>query len=293
MQLFIQELITGVSTGGVFAALALALVLVNRASGTLNFAQGEMAMLSAYLVWDLQRHGQVLWVCFILVLIISFAGGTAVQYVFIRPMRSAPPLSIVITTLGLFLAIDSVVGWIWGYQTWSFPSLFPQTAWTVVSVRVSITAVGVLATCVVAAVLLLAFFRLTPLGFKMRVAVSNRESAMLLGINVDRTMMFGWGLASALGAVAGVLSAPSLFLSPTFMFNVLIYALCAAALGGLDSIVGAVVGGLLLGLVNAMAATYIPGFASNLSSATPLVLLALVLVVRPEGLFGKSSRVRV
>ena len=293
MSLFIQQCITGISQGSIYAVLALALVLINRSTGVLNFAQGEMGMLAAYGVWAMHNHGIGLWLAFAIVLVTAFAGGGLIEYVFIRPLRSAPPLSIVITSLGLFLAIDSIAGYIWGYSQRSGPSLFPDRVWVIADHRVSVTSIGILVTCFIAAVAMLAFFRFTHLGLQMRAAVTSRQSAQLLGIDVDRTMMIGWGLASILGAIAGVLSAPSLFLQPTFMFNVLIYALCAAALGGLDSIAGAVVGGLLLGLISAMATTYISGFALDLSNTVPLVILAVVLVVRPQGLFGKSIGVRV
>ncbi|RQU90558.1 MULTISPECIES: branched-chain amino acid ABC transporter permease [Burkholderia cepacia complex] len=290
MESFVQQLVTGLSTGGIYACLALALVMIYQATHQVNFAQGEMAMFSTFIAWALIQAGVPYWGAFFLTIVLSFAMGAALEFVVIRPLHKAPELSVVVVFIGLLVIFHSLAGWLFGSQIKAFPSPFPKDAWFG-SALMSAHQVGTIfvALCIVAA--LFTFFRFTTLGLAMRAAAQNPGSSRLLGIHVGRMLMLGWGLAGAIGAVAGMMIAPVVFLDPGMMSGVLIYAFAGALIGGIDNPVGAVIGGFLVGVLENLIGTYVVGTELKLSVA--LVLIVGVLIVRPAGLMGRRIVQRV
>lgn len=290
MEIFLQQMIAGLSTGGIYACVALALVMIYQATHHVNFAQGEMAMFSTFLAWTMIQAGVPYWIAFFGTVAVSFVLGAAVEFVVIRPLHRAPELSVVVVFIGLLVIFHSIAGWIFGTQIKEFPSPFAKDAWYGGSLM-SPHQVGTIfvALCIVAA--LFTFFRYTTLGLTMRAAAQNPGSSRLLGIHVGRTLMLGWGLAAAIGSVAGMMVAPVVFLDPSMMIGVLIYAFAGALIGGIDNPVGAVVGGFLVGVLENLIGTYIVGTELKLSVA--LVLIVGVLIVRPAGLMGRRIVQRV
>lgn len=290
METLIQQLATGLSTGGIYACLALALVMIYQASHHVNFAQGEMAMFSTFIAWALLQTGMPYWLAFAATMAISFAAGAGLEFAVIRPLHRAPELSIVVVFIGLLVIFHSVAGWVFGSQIKEFPSPFPKDAWFG-DALMSPHQVGTIfvALCLVAA--LFSFFSFTTMGLRMRAAAQNPDSARLLGVNVGHMLMLGWGLAGAIGAVAGMMIAPVVYLDPGMMSGVLIYAFAGALLGGIDSPLGAIVGGFAVGVLENLMGTYVVGTELKLSVA--LVLIVGVLIVRPAGLLGRHIVQRV
>jgi len=284
MEIFVQQVIAGLTTGGIYASVALALVMIYQATHHVNFAQGEMAMFSTFLAWALIQAGLPYWAAFFATVVVSFVLGAVVEFAVIRPLHRAPELSVVVVFIGLLVIFHSIAGWIFGTQIKEFPTPFAKDAWYA-SRLMSAHQVGTIfvALCLVAA--LFSFFRYTTLGLTMRAAAQNPASSRLLGINVGRLLMLGWGLAAAIGAVAGMMVAPVVYLDPSMMIGVLIYAFAGALIGGIDNPVGAVIGGFLVGVLENLIGTYVVGTELKLSVA--LVLIVGVLVVRPAGLFGR------
>jgi branched-chain amino acid transport system permease protein len=290
LETFIQQLVVGLANGGIYACLALALVMIYQATYHVNFAQGEMAMFSTFVAWALMQAGLGYWAAFILTVVFSFAAGALLEYAVIRPLHRAPQLSVVAVFIALLVIFHSVAGWIFGSDMREFPSPFPKDAWFG-SKLMSPQQVGTIfvAMCLVA--LLFGFFRYTTLGLTMRAAAQNPGSSRLLGIHVGRMLMLGWGLAGAIGAVAGMMVAPTVFLDPGMMTGVLIYAFAGALIGGIDNPVGAIVGGFLVGVLENMLGTYVVG--NDLKLSVALVLIVGVLIVRPAGLLGRRIVQRV
>ena len=289
MHQFLQQVFSGLATGSIYASVALALVMIYRATDLVNFAQGEMAMFSTYIAWTLVNAGLPFWLAFLITLVVSFVGGMVIERVLIRPVENAPVLAAVVVTIGLLLIFNSVAGWICSYTVQDFPSPFPDRP--VFGALMTTRDLGVIAVTLVMLVLLFAFFRFTSTGLAMRAAAQNPESARLCGIPVGRMLAIGWGLAAAIGATAGVMVAPVLFLDPNMMGGVLIYAFAGALLGGITSPVGAVAGGLIVGVTENLVGTYL--IASQLKLTVAFALIILVLVFRPNGLFGTAIVRRV
>jgi branched-chain amino acid transport system permease protein len=293
MRLLAQQIVEGLASGAIYASLALAMVLIFRATRIVNFAQGEMATFTTYLVWQLNQWGVPFWLSLILVACLSFALGALVFRLAIRPVINAPDHTIVVICIGLFIGFEAVCLWIWGSDAYAFPRIFADGAWTVAGVRLTYANLGVLGVLVVMALGLAAVFRFTRIGLAMRASAAEREKSPLVGIRVETMLMMGWGLATVFGFIAAVLVAPSLFLSPPMMVSVVIYALAAATLGGWDSPVGAIVGGLVVGVAESLGATFVSFIGSQLKVGVPFAVMAIVLVLRPQGLFGKSAVIRV
>jgi branched-chain amino acid transport system permease protein len=274
----------------VYASLALALVMIYQATHHVNFAQGEMAMCSTYLAWTLINHGVPYWITFILTVAISFVVGMGIERVVIRRVGKASVLTVVIVFIGMQFILNSLAGWVFGYTIQVFPSPFPEEP-PFGNAFINSHELGIVVVTFMMVGALAAFFRLTPVGLALRGAAANAESAALCGIRVGSMLALGWGLAAAIGAVAGMLIAPVVYLDPNMMAGVLMYAFAAALLGGIDSPVGAVVGGFSLGVLENLAGAYIIGTELKLTVA--LVTIVTVLVVRPSGLFGKVLVTRV
>ena len=290
MNVFWEQVLSGLVTGGIYASVALALVMIYQATHHVNFAQGEMAMFSTYIAWTMINAGLPYWVAFVLTVLVSFAGGVVIERVVIRPVENAPVLSVVVVFIGLLVIFNSLAGWIYTYTIKSFPSPFPSRPLFGFH-YVSPHGIGAIGVTLIVLVLLYAFFRFTPLGLAMRAAAQNPASARLVGIRVGWMLALGWGLAAAVGAVAGMMVAPIVYLDPNMMSGVLLYAFAAALLGGVDSPGGAVLGGFIVGVLENLVGAYVIGNDLKLSLA--LVLIVGVLIVKPAGLFGKVLVSRV
>ncbi|MDR6199662.1 branched-chain amino acid transport system permease protein [Microbacterium sp. SORGH_AS428] len=293
MGTFIQLVIDGLSVGSVYAALALAIVLVNQATGLINFAQGGMAVLSAYLAWWFTGMGVPLILAILLSVGVSFLFGAVVERYLMRRFEGGDPDTAVVVTIGLLTLITGVCGWLFTYNNQQFPSLFPLDTISVLGASVSVRSIGTTVVILAIMILLQALFAGTKLGLALRAVAVNPQSAAFSGLPVSRLLMVGWGLAAALGAVAGALVAPQLTLTPGMMDNALVYALAAVILGGLSSPVGVVAAAWIIGVLENLAAVYVPFIGYDLKVAVPFVLIFVVLLVRPQGLFGRRTVVRV
>ncbi len=289
---FVVLTLNGLTEGAIYAAMALALVMIWRATRVVNFAQGAMAMFTTYLALFALERGAPYWVAFIVALLCGLLLGACVERVLVRPVESSPPLNVVILTLGVLLVLEALAPMIFGGQIRSFPAAFSIVGMRVGSLAIPFSPFDLftLGSVLGLMVILLLLFQKTDLGLRMRAAAFNAEVSRLLGIQVGRMLTLGWALASLVGALAGVLIAPSLLLYPTYMDQVLVFGFTGAILGGLDSPPGAVVGGLAIGF----ALSYVGGyFGSDLETVGALVILVAVLMIRPRGLFAWQSQRQV
>ncbi len=290
---FAQQLAAGIREGAIYAGLALAIVIIYRSTRVINFAQGEMATFTTFIAWSLMNHGLSFWTAFPIVLAIAFTGGVAIERIVIRPVEDAPVLTIVIVTLGLALLLNGLTSVIWGGANRQFHGPFSTRTIDVAGVPVSVQDIGIVLVSIGLVALLALFFRFTKVGLALRAAAVNPDSSRLVGIRVGWTFALGWGIAAVLGAVAGMMIAPVVFLDPNMMQTILLYAFAAAVLGGLDSPIGAVVGGLLLGVTITLLGRYVGFLGSTLKLPAALMLIFIVLLVRPSGLFGRVAVRRV
>ena len=294
MSEFFQQVVAGLGSGAIYGALALALVLIHRATGVINFAQGEMAMFTTYIAWTLiENHGWSYWPAFVATLVFAFVLGVGIQRVVIAPVTNASVLTVVIMTIGLVLTFNGLAGLIWSAEVRAFPSPFPNDTWEVGGVAISQQDVGTFAVVLVMVALLWAFFQFTKIGLALRASALNPDASRLVGVRVGWMLAIGWGLAAVLGAVAGMMTAPTVFLDPNMMQAVLIYAFAAAVLGGIDSPFGAVAGGLMLGVGLNLIGTYVDFVGAGLRLPVALLIILVVLLVKPAGLFGKPITRRV
>jgi branched-chain amino acid transport system permease protein len=290
---FVQLIVDGLSTGSIYGAIALAIVLVNQATGLINFAQGGLAVLAAYVAWWLTTHGVPLILAILLAILFSFVLGAVVERWLMRRFERGDPDTAVVVTIGLLTLITGICGWLWTYNNQQFASLFPIDTVSLLGVSISIRSIGTTLVIVVAMILLQVLFVGTKLGLALRAVAINPQSAAFSGLPVGRLLMVGWGLAAALGAVAGALVAPQLTLTPGMLDNALVYALAAVILGGLTSPIGVVVAAWIIGVLENLAAVYIPFIGFDLKVAVPFILIFVVLIIRPQGLFGRKVVVRV
>jgi branched-chain amino acid transport system permease protein len=289
MEAFLHQVLSGLATGGIYASLALALVMIYQSTNHINFAQGEMAMFSTYLAWTMVDAGMSWWIAFVITVLASFVLGMIIERVIIRPVEHAPILTVVIVFIGLLIILNSVAGWIYSYTIKSFPSPFPAEA--VFGGLMSAHELGAIAVTLVVLVLLYVFFRFTPLGLAMRAVAQNPTSSRQVGIRVGWMLALGWGLAAAIGAIAGMMVAPIVYLDPNMMSGVLLYAFAAALLGGIDNPVGAVLGGFIVGVLENVMGAFVIGTELKLTVA--LIVIIAVLLVKPTGLFGRVFVTRV
>lgn len=292
MELFINQVLAGIATGAIYACMALAIVMIFQAIDHLNFAQGEMAMFSTFIAWQLMQWGVPYWWAFLLTLIISFIGGIIIERVLFKPLAKAPVLTNVAGFIALFAIVNSVAGLIWDFTIKQFPTPFGSSPF-LGSQLISTHQVGMIGVTLGLLIALFVFFRFTRIGLAMRAAAAMPESARLVGINTSWMVALGWGMASAIGAIAGILIAPVVFLEPNMMLGVLLYGFAAAVLGGLTSPLGAVLGGFLVGVFENLVGTYIPGVGNELKLPIALALIVIVLVVKPNGLMGHTVVKRV
>ena len=293
MDIFIQQVVSGLATGGIYASLALALVMIYQATDVVNFAQGELAMFATYICWSMISAGLPYWVAFLSTLGIAFIGGVVIERVIIRPVEHAPILSIVMVTLGLLVICNSLAGWIWTYVQKPFPSPFPGRPLKIGNIVFGAHDLGEIQVTLLVLLCIYLFFRFTPLGLAMRAAAHNPMSSRLVGIRVGWMLALGWGLAAVFGAVAGMMVAPVLTLEPNLMGGVQIYAFAAATLGGFTSPGGAVLGGFIVGVVENLVGTYVSFIGTELKFTVALAMIIVVLLVKPTGLFGTTVVKRV
>jgi len=292
MTKFIDLTLNGVSTGAVYAAVGLALVLIWRATRIVNFAQGAMLMITTFIAWKVTSTGGSWLLGCLVALACGLVMGAAVERILIRRVESAPPLNAVIVTLGLLVLLQSIAGMIWGNTPKSFPAAFSIRGYKVGSTTLLFAPNDLFIVLLVlgVALALALLFRYTSVGLKMRAAAFQPEVARLLGVRVGRMLTLGWALAALVGSIAGVLVAPSVFVGPNTFDPILIFGFTAAILGGLDSPLGALVGGLVLGL----ALSYVSGYeGSSMVTLAALVILVVVLMFRPTGLFPAAQERRV
>lgn len=290
MEAFLLQVLAGLSTGGIYASVALAVVMIYKATHHVNFAQGEMAMFSTYIAWQLITWGMPYWGAFFLTIAISFVGGVAIERIIIRPFERADAVLAVVTVfIGILLILNSLAGWIWEYTIKVFPSPFPSGSF--LGGFVSGHQIGLLGVTLTMLLLVYLFFRFTPLGLAMRAAAENPDSSRLVGIRVSWMLALGWGLAGAIGAVAGMMVAPIVFLEPNMMLSILIYGFAGALLGGIDNPWGAVIGGFTIGVLENVMGVYVVG--TDLKFTVALAVIVGVLLIKPSGLFGKAVVTRV
>ena len=288
--LFAELTVSGIAQGSIFGSLALALVLIYRATGVVNFAQGEMAMGSTYVAYQLTVWGLSYWPAFFATLAIAFTFGVVTQQVVIRPVQHRSVIAVVIVTIGLLSIIDGVVLWIWGGDPKFMPAPFGNSVYHVGGVTMSLTDLGTIGVAVGSVFALWLFFQFTKLGLAMRASALGPAAARLVGVRVNWMLALGWGFAAVLGAVAGLLTEPSQFvLSPTMMQPILIYAFAAAVLGGLESPMGSVISGIALGVFLNLVGQYVGFVTSELRLPVAFAVLLVVLLVKPSGLFGRAA----
>jgi len=285
----IHQIMSGLATGGIYASVALALVMIYQATHQVNFAQGEMATFSTYIALTLINFGLPYWVAFVAAVVVSFIIGIGIERILMRPMANAPVLASVGVFVGLLLIVNSLSGWFFDYTIKQFPSPFPDRP--MLGGFLSGHELGATAITLIVLISVWLFFRFTRLGLAMRAAAFNPVSSRLVGVRVGWMLALGWGMAAAIGAVAGCMVAPIVFLDPNMMAGILLYAFAGALLGGIDNPLGAVLGGFAVGVIENLGGAYIVGTELKLTLA--LVIIVAVLTVKPSGLMGRRVYSRV
>jgi branched-chain amino acid transport system permease protein len=290
MEFLLQQIASGLTSGAIYACVALGLVMIYVSTDHINFAQGEMAMFATYIAWSLIQAGMPYWLAFGATVLIAFAGGLLIQRFVLKPLEHAPVLALVVCFIALLSIFNAIAGMLWSYTVKQFPSPFPPGDPTGMGL-VSYHQIGVVAVTAIMLGILTVFFRFTTLGLAMRAAAQNPASARLMGVRVSWMLALGWGLAAAIGSVAGMLVAPIVFLDPNMMTGILIYGFAAALVGGIGNPGGAVVGGFVVGVLENLVGTYLIGNELKLTFA--LVIVVGVLILKPAGLFGRVNVKRV
>jgi branched-chain amino acid transport system permease protein len=292
MELAVHQILAGLATGGIYAAMALAIVMIYSATGHLNFAQSEMAMLSAFVAWQLLQWGVPYWFAFAATVAISFAGGFAIERIAFAPLRQSSALTHVAVFIALFSIFNGLAAFIWDYGLKTFPSPF-GTRPLIGSGLISAHDAGMLAVVLLLLIALHVFLRYTRAGLAMRAVVANREAAALMGMRTDSIVALGWGMAAAIGAVAAMMIAPIVFLEPNMMVGILVYGFAGAVLGGLNSPFGAALGGFAIGVIENLAGTFVPVIGRELKLPLALALIVAVLIIKPQGLMGRARERRI
>jgi branched-chain amino acid transport system permease protein len=290
---FFQTVAFGLAIGAVYASLALAIVLIYRTTHVVNFAQGEMATFTTYIAWTLTaNHGWSFWPAFFATIAIAFVLGAATERVIIRPFERGDPLTLILVTIALFVIFNGLIQWIWGPDQKFFPGAFSGT-FTIRGVTIAHQDVGVVAVTLATVVVLWLFFRFTKMGLAMRAAAIAPVASRLMGVRVGWMYAAGWGFAASLGAVSGMMVAPVVQLNPSMMQSILVYSFAAAVFGGIESPLGAVVGGLALGLLTTLLGAYVSWIGVDLQLPVAFTVLIAVLLIRPAGLLGRHVVKRV
>ena len=289
MEELVQQVLGGIATGAIYACIALAVVMIYQAIDHFNFAQGEMAMFSAFLTWQMIDWGANYWVAFFVCIVISFIGGIAIERIVFAPLHNAPVFTHIVVFIALFQIFNAGAGFIWEFTIKEFPSPFPEKL-PFDTVLIGPHELGMTLITLIMLGLIFMFFRFTPIGLAMRAAAASPESARLVGISVGWMVALGWGLAAAIGAVGGMMIAPVVYLEPNMMLGILLYGFAGAVVGGVTSPGGAVVGGFLMGVIEPLAGMAI---GSELKLTVALVVIVIILIFKPSGLFGRVVVQRV
>lgn len=291
MTTVIQNLVGGLSAGSLYALVAVGLVTVFKATGIINFAQGDMAMVATFVAFmGLTRWGMGYWEALLLGVVFAAVLGAVLERLFMRPLLHAPHVSQVMVTIGLGMILNGLAGLRWGYEPSAFPPPIGGDPLNVAGIAISRDHLAVLAVAVAVMTVLFAFYRYTRLGAAVRAVAQNLQAARLMGIPAGMVFAISWAVAASLAGLAGMLIAPTLSLDPTFMTEVLIKGFAAAILGGVTSLPGAVLGGLLLGVLESSVAGFV---STDLKNVFSFSLILLVLVLRPHGILGQSAARRV
>ncbi len=286
MQELPQQIVSGLATGSIYASVALALVLIYRSMGVINFAQGEMAMFTTFIAWQLIQLGMPVWAAFGTTVVVAFLGAVALERIVIRPVERASQLTVVIVTLGLLIVFNGLAGLLWGYVIKTFPSPFPTTPINFGGASFNSQDLGIIGVSLASLGAISLFFAKTKVGLAMRAAALYPDQSRVLGIRVSWMLALGWGLAAVVGAISGMMVAPVVFLDPNMMQGIVVYAFAGAVLGGIESPIGAVVGGLVLGVALNLLGTYVEFIGNDLRLPAAFLIIVVVLLVRPAGLFG-------
>jgi len=291
MELFLQLTLAGLAIGSIYSCVALAVVMIYQATDHFNFAQGEMAMFSTFIAWTFLGFGAPVWLALVLAVAVSFVAGVIIERVIVKPVENAPILNQIIVFIGMLVILNNVAGWIWEFTIKPFPSVFPDNL-GFKSELIGPHHIGVIALTLAVLLGIFLFFKFTRVGLAMRAAAANPDSAKLVGVSVGWMLALGWGLAAGIGAIGGVLVAPIVYLEPNMMSGVLLYGFAGALLGGVSSPFGAVMGGLIIGVLENWVGQYVPG-GSELKLTFALVMIVCVLLFKPAGLFGRVVVKRV
>lgn len=296
MSLFIERMVNGLADGAIYSLLALALVVIFRSTGQLNFAQGEIGTFGAFVVSTLTLSGWPVWISIGAAMVVGFAIAAGVERVVVRPIEHRNPGAVIVALIGVFLAVNQLTAMIWGVDARGLPNVFPDDAddfVTILGAPIRIARLGILGVLAVVVFLLWLLFNKTKIGLAMRAVANNQESSNLVGIRVGTILLLGWGLAGSIGVLAAALLAPSAGLTGSLMLGPFLLASVAAVLGGLDSPLGAVVGGLIIGVTEAVIVGYVDFLGADMLFPVMLVILLVVLLFRPAGLFGTERVERV
>jgi branched-chain amino acid transport system permease protein len=285
----LHQIMSGIATGGIYASVALALVMIYQATHHVNFAQGEMATFSTYITLTLINAGFPYWIALAIAVALSFIVGLGIERILMRPLANAPVLASVGVFIGLLLIVNSLSGWFFDYTIKQFPSPFPDHP--MLGGYLSGHELGSTAVTLLVLISVYLFFRHTRLGLAMRAAAFNPVSSRLVGVRVGWMLALGWGLAAAIGAIAGCMVAPIVFLDPNMMAGILLYAFAGALLGGIDNPLGAVLGGFMVGVIENLGGAYLVGTELKLTLA--LIIIVTVLTIKPTGLMGRKVLSRV
>mgnify|MGYP003982958019 FL=1 len=289
MEELIQQVLGGIATGAIYACIALSVVMIYQAIDHFNFAQGEMAMFSAFITWQMIDWGANYWVAFFICIAVSFIGGVAIERIVFAPLHNAPVFTHIVVFIALFQIFNAGAGFIWEFTIKEFPSPFPERL-PFDTTLIGPHELGMTVVTLIMLGLIFLFFRFTPIGLAMRAASAAPDSARLVGISVGWMLALGWGLAAAIGAVGGMMIAPVVYLEPNMMLGILLYGFAGAVVGGLTSPGGAVLGGFLMGVIEPLAGMAI---GSELKLTVALVVIVTILIFKPSGLFGRVVVQRV
>jgi len=293
MDRFLEYFFLGLSTGAIYASLALAIVILTKPMRHPNVAQGQMAMFSTYIAWVLINAGLPYWFAFLATLVISFFIGMIIERIIFRPLEQASIPNQFILLIGLFLFLRGTAGWIFGYDTRAFPAAFPSNVPFLTSHYISANQALILGIVTLLLISTGLFFKFTKLGLALRAIAQNPLSSTLVGINISAMLMLSWGISAAIGAISGMLIAPTIFLDPPMMDGVFIYAISGSILGGITSPVGVVVGGIMIGLINAILINYLNLINGELDTTATLFIMIAIILFKPTGLFTKKITIRV
>lgn len=286
----LQQILSGLAMGAIYASLALALSVVYQSTHHVNFAQGEMATMSTFVAATLIDHGFPFWAAFVITVLVSFVAAVVLERTVLRPLQHAPALSVTGVFVGLLILFSSLNGLFFGHTIRQFPSPVPAE-FAIGRGLIGAHQLWVIVTVLIVLAVVWAFFRFTSLGLGMRSAAYNPVSSRLCGIDADAMLALGWGLAASLGALAGILVAPLVYLDVNMMSGVLLYGFAGALLGGIRSTSGAVLGGFVIGVLENLLGAYV--IPAELKFSLALALIVVVLVWKPDGLLGRRIVTRV